>query len=207
MAGLQELAHKSGQFLLVVPQRVGEVVSITSEQEPNHLLQESCAEGGKQRCAVEAVTHIPSGGRQMHLSVGLILEVALQVEVLLSGEGFHILHKLGEEFGVGNEKGFQELERIWTIQCGCNSSRKGRVYIPGAEVLSVDVEVCDVVVLPGEDEPEDLACRGQRREADIWLGQIRLDSSLFALIQEVDNKWLKAVFFIGGKLLQQLWNM
>ena len=207
MAGLQELAHKSGQFLLIVPQLVGEVVSIMSEQKPNHLPQESSAEGGKQWGAMETVTHIPSGGRQMHLSVGLILEVALQVEVLLSGEGLHILHNLSEECGVGGEEGIHRMVVIWTIQDRWDSSRRGRVYIPWAEVLSVDVEVCDVVVLPGEDEPEDLACRGQRREADIWLGQIRLDSSLSALIQEVDNKWLKAVFFIGGKLLQQLWNM
>ena len=108
----------------------------------------------------------------MHLSVGLILEVALQVEVLLSGEGLHILHNLGEECGVGGEEVIQGSAVTWTIQCGWDSSRRGRVYIPWAEVLSVDVEVCDVVVLPGEDEPEDLACRGQGGEDEIWLGGV-----------------------------------
>ena len=201
MAGSQELAHKSGQFLLIVPQLVGEVFSIISEQEPNHLPQKSSAEGGKQWGVVETVTHIPSGGRQMHLSVGLILEVALQVEVLLSGEGLHILHNLGEECGVGGEEGVQGSAVIWTNQSGCDWSRMGSVYIPWGEVLFVDVEVCDVVVLPGEDEPEDLACRGQGGEADIWLGGVRLDSSLAAPIEEGDNEGLQAVFFIGGKLL------
>ena len=134
----------------------------------------------------------------MHLSVGLILEVALQVEVLLSGEGLHILHNLGEECGVGGEEGIHRTVKIWTKQGGWDSSRRGHVYIPGAEVLSVDVEVCDVVVLPGEDEPEDLACRGQGGEDDIWLGGVRLDSSLSALIQEVDDEGLQVVFFVGG---------
>ena len=109
---------------------MGEVFSITSEQEPNHLPQESSAEGGKQWGAVETVTHIPSGGRQTHLSVGLILEVALQVEVLLSGEGLYILHNLGEECGVGGEEGIQGSVVTWTIQGGWDASRRGRVYIP-----------------------------------------------------------------------------
>ena len=104
----------------------------------------------------------------MHISMGLILEVALQVEVLLLGEGLRILHKLGEEFGVDIEEGLQGLEMIWLIQGRWDSSRRGCVYIPWAEVLSVDVEVFDVVVLPGEDEPEDLVCRGRGGEADIW---------------------------------------
>ena len=92
----------------------------------------------------------------------------------------------------------------WTIQDLWDSSRRGHVYIPWAEVLSVDVEVCDVVVLPGEDEPKNLACRRRGGEADIWLGGVRLDSFPLALNEEVDNEWLKVVFFIGGKLLQQL---
>ena len=79
---------------------------------------------------------------------------------------------------------------MWTIQGGWGLSRRGSVYIPWAEVLSVDVEVCDVVVLPGEDEPEDLACRGRGGEEDVWLGGVRLDSVLSASIQEGDNEGL-----------------
>ena len=198
MAGLQEPAHKSDQFLLIVSQCAGEVVSISSEQEPNHLPQESSAEGGKERGVVETVTHIASGGRQMHLSVGLILKVALQVEVLLSGEGLHILHNLGEECGVRGEEGIQGSAVIWPIQGGWVLSRRGLVYIPWAEVLTVDVEVCDVVVLPGVDEPEDLAWRGRGGEDDIWLGGVRLDSSLSAPIQAVDDEGLQVVFFVEG---------
>ena len=207
MTGLQEPAHKSAQFLLIVFQCAGDAVSLTSEQEPNHLPQESSAEGGKQWGVVEVAANIPLGGRQIDLSVGHTLEVSLQVEVLLSGEGLHILYKLGEECGVGGEEGIQGSVVIWPNQGGWGSSRRGAVYIPWAEVLSVDVEVCDVVVLPGEDEPEDLACSHQGREADIWLGGVRLDSFPLALIQEVDDEWLKVVFFIGGKLLQQFWVM
>ena len=207
MAGSQELAHKSDQFLLIVPQLVGEVVSISSEQEPNHLPQESSAEWGKERGVLEVVTHIHLGGRQMHLSVGLILKEVLQVAVLLSGEGLHILHNLAEESRVEREEVIQGTLVTWPFQGGWDSSRRGGVYIPWAEVLPVDVEVCDVVVLPGEDEPEDLACRGRGGEDDIWLGGVRLDSSLSAPIQEVDDEGLQVVLFVGGKLLQQLWVM
>ena len=175
-----------------------------SEQELNHLPQESSVERGKEWGVVETVTHIASGGWQMHLSVGLILKVALQVEVLTLGEGLHVLHNLGEEIGVGSEEGIQGSKMIWLIQGGWGLSRRGRVYIPWAEVLSVDVEVFDVVVLPGEDEPEDLACRRRGGEDDIWLGGVRLDSFPPALNEEIDKEWLKVVLFVGREPLHQL---
>ena len=125
----------------------------------------------------------------MHLSV-VELEEAPQIEVLVPGEGLHILHHFGEECSVGSAKGTHVLAEMWTIQGGWGLSRRRGVYIPWAEELAVDVEVCDVVVLPGEDEPEDLACRGRGGEEDIWLGEVRLDSILPAPIQEGGNERL-----------------
>ena len=91
MAGWQEPAHKFGQFLLIALQLAGEVVRITSEQEPNHLLQESSAEGGKEWAVMEAAVHLILRGWQMHPSVRETPEGAPQLAVLILGEGLHIL--------------------------------------------------------------------------------------------------------------------
>ena len=91
---------------------------------------------------------------------------------------------------VGGKEVILAMVVIWTIWGGWRLSRRGHVYIPRAEALSVDVEAFDVVVLPVEDEPKDLACGGRGGEEDVWLGGVRLDSILSALIQEADNEGL-----------------